>query len=101
MVTLSEENKTFVQKYNAKIKYNEPTNGISIPNGVTIKSCPRRNKTPQEEKEDKDNEDKPASMVKKARKESKKVKFSDPQMRELNDPRLPLPRGQWCWKMRR
>jgi hypothetical protein len=65
-----------VQKYNAKIKHNESTNGISIPNGVAIKSCPRRNKTPREEKEEEDNEDIPASKVKKARKESKKVKFS-------------------------
>ena len=50
--TLTDDDKAFVQKYNAKIKHNESTDSVVIPEGVTIKNKSRRNRTSTSDKTD-------------------------------------------------
>jgi hypothetical protein len=75
---LTDEDKAFVQKYNSKIKHNESVDGIDIPNGVTIKTKSRRNKTSntEEEDEDGDNESEAPPSKKQKTDKKKKVQFS-------------------------
>ncbi len=77
--TLTEEDKAFVQKYNSKIKHNEPLDGITIPDGVTIKTKSRRNKSvPADDnvdEDDDDSEEEPSAKKQKMDKK-KKVQFS-------------------------
>jgi hypothetical protein len=53
--TLTDDDKAFVQKYNAKIKHNEPTDGVEIPEGVTIRNKSRRNRTATSDKTEEPN----------------------------------------------
>lgn len=39
---LSDEEKTFVQTYNSKVKHDEPTDDLPRPQGLVIKNTPRR-----------------------------------------------------------
>lgn len=79
--SLNDDDKAFVQKYNAKVKHNEPLDRIAIPDGVTIQGRPRRNKTNRPESDDEAENDTP--VPKKQNKRSKKVKFSvDPKENE-------------------
>ena len=73
--TLTEDDKAFVQKYNAKVKHQEPLSSVSIPPGVTIKNKARRTKTEMEEDNDnvESDEEKP---TKKSKKAEKKIKFT-------------------------
>lgn len=71
---LNDDDKAFVQKYNAKVKHNESLDRIVIPDGVTIQGRPRRNKSPRPDTDDETKNDTPAP--KKQNKRSKKVKFS-------------------------
>ena len=41
-VKLTDEEKTFIQSYNSRVKHNEPIDDIQIPKGVTIKNKSRR-----------------------------------------------------------
>jgi hypothetical protein len=55
--TLTDDDKAFVQKYNAKIKHNESVDGVEIPEGITIKNKSRRNRTAASDKTEETNLD--------------------------------------------
>jgi hypothetical protein len=77
-VTLNETEKSLVQKYNAKIKHNESTEGLKVPDGLVIKSTSRRvppkpNNTASDDENDGTNKNK--SDGKGNKKGKKKITF--------------------------
>jgi hypothetical protein len=44
---LTDDDKAFVQKYNSKVKLREPLSSVKVPDGVTIKTKVRRNRSPE------------------------------------------------------
>jgi hypothetical protein len=55
--TMDDKDKKFVQKYNAKVKHNEPLDKLSVPNGVMIQTNARRAKSSPEEDNDEEEDD--------------------------------------------
>ena len=74
--TLNEEDKAFVQKYNAKIKHNEPTEKWIIPDGVVIAGKPRRARSIKDDNDDDKAETTLELPSKKQKHGRKKVQFS-------------------------
>jgi hypothetical protein len=76
---LDNDDKAFVQKYNAKVKHKEPLTSVQIPEGVTIKSKSRRNtgSPANHDEEHKDGEsDSATPPAKKQKKGTKKIRFA-------------------------
>jgi hypothetical protein len=76
--TLTDEDKSFVQTYNSKIRHKESVKDLKIPAGVTIKSKARRNQgsTTNELHNDEEEDIEDTTPRKKQKHNGKKVKFS-------------------------
>jgi hypothetical protein len=76
---LDADDKAFVQKYNAKVKHQEPLASLKVPDGITIKTKSRRNQasTPDDTTNENDSsESSSPPPSKKLKKGTKNIRFA-------------------------